>query len=146
MNFSYEIIEPENINKYVADLRFLEQEIVYPLQDGNESFYIDHGAEYHPFFTQQGSKVRFVVIKNRNEIIGTAAGIWKTVIMNGLDYNGLYVADLKIKKFRGKEIFKKLMWRIFLKWPIIKDYQGWDFCFFCTMLNNGVGVEKSFKG
>ena len=147
MNFSYEIIKPENINEYVADFRSLEQEIVYPIEDGNGNFYIDHGDEYHPFFTQQGSKVRFVVIKNENKIIGTAAGIWKTVIMNGIQYNGLYVADLKIKKeFRGKKIFKKLMWRIFLKWPIIKDYQGWDFCFFCTMLKNGVGVEKSFKG
>ena len=147
MSFSYEVIKPENIDEYVVDFRSLEKGIVYPLENGNGSFYIDHGSEYHPFFTQQGSKVRFVVIKDKNEIIGTAAGIWKTINMDGIGYNGLYAADLKIKKdFRGKKIFKKLMWRLFLKWPIIKDYQGWDFCFFCTMLKNGIGVEKSFKG
>ena len=32
--------------------------------------------------------VRFVVIKDKNEIIGTAAGIWKTINMDGIGYNG----------------------------------------------------------
>ena len=107
MNFSYEVIKPENIDEYVVDFRSLEKGIIYPLENGNGSFYIDHGSEYHPFFTQQGSKVRFVVIKNKNKIIGTAAGIWKTVIMNGIDYNGLYVADLKIKKELGVKKYLK---------------------------------------
>jgi len=69
MSFSYEVIKPENIEEYVVDFRSLEKGIIYPLENGNGSFYIDHGSEYHPFFTQQGSKVRFVVIKDKNEII-----------------------------------------------------------------------------
>ena len=62
-------------------------------------------------------------------------------------YNGLYVADLKLNPdYRKKQIVKKLLWHLLIRWPLTKDYKGWDFSFFCTMLKNNQGVERSFKG
>ena len=147
MNYNFEILEPQHIKNYVKDFKSIEEGIFYPLENGEGNFFINHGNNYYPFFTQQGNKTRFVAIKNESNIIGTAVGVWKKIIFNGSQYTGLYIADLKIKpEHRKKGILKKIMWDLIIRWPFIKDYQGWDFCFFCTMLKNNQGVEKSFKG
>ena len=147
MNYNFEILEPQHIKNYVKDFKSIEEGIFYPLENGEGNFFINHGNNYYPFFTQQGNKTRFVAIKNESKIIGTAVGVWKKIIFNSYQYTGLYIADLKIKpEHRKKGILKKIMWDLIIRWPFIKDYQGWDFCFFCTMLKNSQGVEKSFKG
>ena len=73
--------------------------------------------------------------------------MWKKILFFNKTYNGLYVADLKINPdYRKKEIVKKLLWHLLIRWPLTRDYKGWDFSFFCTMLKNNQGVERSFKG
>ena len=147
MNYNFEVLEPQHIKNYVKDFKLIEESIFYPLENGKGNFFINHGNNYYPFFTQQGNKTRFVAIKNESKIIGTAVGVWKKIFFNGYQYTGLYIADLKIElEHRKKGILKKIMWDLIIRWPFIKDYQGWDFCFFCTMLKNNQGVEKSFKG
>ena len=147
MNYNFEILQPQHIKKYVKELKLIEKNILYPLENGEGSFFINHGNNYYPFFTQQGYKTRFVAIKNESRIIGIAAGVWKKLFYDGSQYTGLYIADLKIKpEHRKKGILNQMMWNLIVRWPFIKDYKGWDFCFFCTMLKNSYGVEKSFKG
>ena len=79
MNYEFEIIGPEKIDKFLRELQSLEQDIEYPLEDGKGNFIIRHGKEYSPFFTQQGNKTRFVVMKINSQLIGTAAGMWKKI-------------------------------------------------------------------
>ena len=147
MNYTFEIIAPENVKIYLKQLRDLEESIQYPLENGEGTFTIDHGKDYYPFFTQQGDKTRFVIIKANSEVIGVSVGMWKKILFFNKTYNGLYVADLKINPdYRKKEIVKKLLWHLLIRWPLTKDYKGWDFSFFCTMLKNNQGVERSFKG
>ena len=146
MKYEFEIIGPRQVKKYIRDFRALEEKIEYPLEDGNGSFKIDHGLNYHIFFTQQGFKTRFAVIKNDEKIIGTVAGIWKPIRINNKDYTGFYISDLKIdSNYRKKNILRKLLWYLFKRWPITPDYQGWDFNYYCTMLRKGKGVDISFK-
>tara|TARA_A100001011_G_scaffold383535_1_gene454886 strand:- start:29 stop:925 length:897 start_codon:yes stop_codon:yes gene_type:complete len=147
MNYTFEVIAPESVKSYLKQLRGLEKSIQYPLENGEGTFTIDHGKDYHPFFTQQGDKTRFVIIKANSEVIGVSVGMWKKILFFNKTYNGLYVADLKINPdYRKKEIVKKLLWHLLIRWPLTKDYKGWDFSFFCTMLKNNQGVERSFKG
>ena len=147
MNYTFEVIAPEKVKSYLKQLRDLEESIQYPLENGEGTFTIDHGKDYYPFFTQQGDKTRFVIIKANSEVIGVSVGMWKKILFFNKTYNGLYVADLKIKPdYRKKEIVKQLLWHLLIRWPLTKDYKGWDFSFFCTMLKNNQGVERSFKG
>ena len=147
MNYTFEVIAPGNVKSYLKQLRDLEESIQYPLENGEGTFIIDHGKDYYPFFTQQGDKTRFVIIKANSEVIGVSVGMWKKILFFNKTYNGLYVADLKINPdYRKKEIVKKLLWHLLIRWPLTKDYKGWDFSFFCTMLKNNQGVERSFKG
>ena len=146
MKYEFEIIGPEQVKKYIRDFKALEKKIEYPLEDGNGSFKIDHGINYHTFFTQQGFKTRFAVIKKDEKIIGTVAGIWKPIRINNKDYTGFYISDLKIdSNYRKKNILRKLLWYLLKRWPITPDYQGWDFNYYCTMLRKGKGVDISFK-
>ena len=147
MKYEFDIIGPEKVNKYICDFRSLEEKIEYPLEDGLGNFRIIHGDNYHTFFTQQGFKTRFVAIKNENKVIGSIAGIWKPIKINNKDYTGFYISDLKIDlDHRNKNILRKLLWYLIKRWPITPDYQGWDFNYYCAMLRNGKGVDKSFKG
>ena len=147
MNYTFEVIAPGNVKSYLKQLRGLEESIQYPLEDGEGTFTIDHGKDYYPFFTQQGDKTRFVIIKANSEVIGVSVGMWKKILLFNKTYNGLYVADLKINPdYRKKEIVKQLLWHLLIRWPLTKDYKGWNFSFFCTMLKNNQGVERSFKG
>tara|TARA_B100001765_G_scaffold6867_1_gene3988 strand:+ start:980 stop:1879 length:900 start_codon:yes stop_codon:yes gene_type:complete len=146
MKYEFEIIGPGQVKKYIRDFKTLEKKIEYPLEDGNGSFKIDHGLNYHTFFTQQGFKTRFAVIKKDEKIIGTVAGIWKPIRINNKDYTGFYISDLKIdSNYRKKNILRKLLWYLLKRWPITPDYQGWDFNYYCTMLRKGKGVDISFK-
>ena len=146
MKYEFEIIGPGQVKKYIRDFRALEKIIEYPLEDGNGSFKINHGLNYHTFFTQQGFKTRFAVIKKDEKIIGTVAGIWKPIRINNKDYTGFYISDLKIdSNYRKKNILRKLLWYLLKRWPITPDYQGWDFNYYCTMLRKGKGVDISFK-
>ena len=132
MNYEFEIIGPEKIDKFLRELQSLEQDIEYPLEDGKGNFIIRHGKEYSPFFTQQGNKTRFVVMKINSQLIGTAAGMWKKISLFDKNYNGLYIADLKIRSgHRKKGILKILLWYLLSRWAFTADYRGWDFCFFC---------------
>ena len=146
MKYEFEIIGPGQVKKYIRDFKTLEKKIEYPLEDGNGSFKINHGLNYHTFFTQQGFKTRFAVIKKDEKIIGTVAGIWKPIRINNKDYTGFYISDLKIdSNYRKKNILRKLLWYLLKRWPITPDYQGWDFNYYCTMLRKGKGVDISFK-
>ena len=147
MRYEFDIIGPEQVNKYIRDFKSLEKTIEYPLENGHGNFRIIHGGNYHKFFSQQGFKTRFVAIKNENKVIGAIAGIWKPIKINNKDYTGFYISDLKIdSEHRKKNIVKKLLWYLIKRWPITSDYQGWDFNYYCTMLRNGKGVNQSFKG
>ena len=85
MKYEFDIIGPENINKYIHDFRSLEEKIEYPLENGLGNFRIIHGDNYHTFFTQQGFKTRFVAIKYEHKVIGTVAGVWKPIKIRNKD-------------------------------------------------------------
>ncbi|MEC9474620.1 MAG: hypothetical protein VX746_01700 [Candidatus Neomarinimicrobiota bacterium] len=147
MKYEFDIFSPEEMGKYIRDFKSLEKTIEYPLEDGLGNFRIIHGDNYHTFFTQQGFKTRFVAIKYDHKVIGTVAGVWKPIKIRNKDYTGFYISDLKIDiAHRKKNILTKLLWYLIKRWPFNSDYQGWHFNYFCTMLRDGKGVDKSFKG
>jgi len=147
MNLSFKICDENSVLSYVEDLKSIEKKILYPLENGNESFRIDHGDKYTPFFTNQGYKSRFLIIKESDTVIGGLVGVWKKTTLNKNKLNILYIADLKLKKeYRGNGIIKKSLLYLFIRWPFNQGLRGWDFIYFCAMQKNNFGVEKAFKG
>ena len=147
MNLKYHIVNENQLKTFIPDLRSMEKNIKYPLEDGTESFFIDHGKDYSPFFTQQGYKTRFLIITNKDKVVGSIAGVWKRISFNEKTYNALYASDLKLKpKYRNKGIVKNFLWYLFIRWPFTKEFQGWDFIYFCAMQRENKGVESTFKG
>jgi len=135
------------LKPYSADLRYLEQSIEYPLDNGEQFFTIDHGNDYTRFFNQQGDRSLFILILDGSKVIGSLAGVWKSVQFWRRPQTALYLADLKMAHFyRGKGIMKRLLWSLFWKWLFRKDFKGWDFLYFCAMQREGKGVDHSFKG
>ena len=147
MNLKYHIVDEKGIAPFVPELRALEEQIEYPLDDGSGGFTIDHGDAYYSFFLQQGIKVRFLIITNNNTVVGSITGVWKNITFGERDYMGLYAADLKLNPdFRKKGIHRKALWHLFIRWPLVKDFQGWDFIYYCAMQRGGQGVNTAFKG
>ena len=42
MNLKYHIVSEEQLGPFIHDLRSIEKNIEYPLEDGTEGIYIDH--------------------------------------------------------------------------------------------------------
>ena len=146
MKYEFKILNKDQIKIYISEFREIEKSIEYPLEDGGNTFRIDHGSAYHPFFSQQGHKSRFIAIKNNNKVVGTLAVVWKTIKITNKNYTAIYFSDLKLDfKFRKKGIIHKLFWHLLKRWPFKKDFKGWDLAYYCAMLRDGKGVEKSFS-
>jgi hypothetical protein len=145
MKLDYKVLNPEQLEPYVAQLRDLEQGIHYPIDNGADSFVIDHGATYHPFFSGLG-KARFALIFDETRVIGSIAGVWKEIALGAKSYTGLYAADLKIHpKYRGQNLVVRLLWRLLLRWTYTSDFQGWDCVYFAAMQGKKGCVPKSFQ-
>jgi len=147
MKLRYQILDENRIQPFIGDLRDIEKNIEYPLDDGTEGFYIDHGEKYTPFFTQQGHKIRFLIITDADIVVGSIAAVWKKISKNKKTYNLLYASDLKIRpEYRSKGVVKSFLWYLFIRWPLKQDFQGWDYSYFCAMQKKNKGVDSTFKG
>ena len=146
MSIQFRIVDANGLQPYVAGLRELEREISYPIAEGTDSFVIDHGVDYHPFFSEMGSKARFLVVLDKGEVVGSAVGVWKPSLILGKEYTGLYFADLKLlPQYRGSNISSNIFWYAIARWPFVKDYQGWAFAFFAAMHGDRGDVKRSFS-
>ena len=146
MSLLFKIVDKKGLSPYVAGLRKLERDISYPIADGADSFVIDHGIDYHPFFSEMGNKARFLVVLDGMEVVGSAVGVWKPSQILGKSYVGLYFADLKLlPQYRGRNISSKIFWYGIARWPFVKDYQGWSFAFFAAMHGKKGDVKRSFS-
>ncbi len=97
------------IGPYVPELRRLEQSIRYPISDGADHFFIDHGAEYHPFFSNLGD-ARFLLALRGERVIGSIAGVLRPVSAAGREVRALYLCDLKVAaEERGQGLSRRLI-------------------------------------
>lgn len=97
------------IAPYVPELRRLEKSILYPIGDGADHFFIDHGPEYHPFFSGLG-EARFLLALRGERVIGSIAGVMREVSVSGRTFRALYLCDLKVAaEERGQGLSRRLI-------------------------------------
>jgi hypothetical protein len=122
MRLRFVHVTAEQIGPFVASLRELEASIQYPIADGADAFTIDHGSEYHPFFSRLG-EAHFLLALRGDEVVGSIAGVLRTVSAGGREILSLYLCDLKLAaELRGRGTARRMLQRGLLE--IIKHPQG----------------------
>lgn len=107
---------------FVASLRELEGSISYPIADGADAFTIDHGPAYHPFFSRLGD-AHFLLALRGDEVVGSIAGVLRTVSAGGRAIPSLYLCDLKLAApLRGRGMARRMLQRGLLE--IVKHPQA----------------------
>jgi hypothetical protein len=99
---------------YADALRALEAGISYPA--GGSAFTIDHGAEYHPFFSAMG-EAHFALACAGEHVLANVVGVRKQVSTGDRTIEAVYVCDLKVAaSLRGQRLSRRLLafglWRL----------------------------------
>lgn len=103
------LTDPGSLAPYVPELRRLEQSIRYPISDGADHFFIDHGPEYHPFFSGLG-EAHFLLALRGERVIGSIAGVARSVTVGQREFRALYLCDLKVAaEERGRGLSRRLI-------------------------------------
>lgn len=95
MTVRFELCDAHTVQRYAEELRALERAITYPLGDGRERFFIDHGEGYHRFFSSMGEAYFLLAFEGSN-IVGLVVGVLKRVAYERRSWQGAYLCDLKL--------------------------------------------------
>lgn len=103
------LVDRDGLAPYVAGLRALEQSIRYPIADGADHFHIDHGPDYHPFFSTLGEAF-FLIALDGDQVAGAGVGVRKEIDWCGQVVPSFYICDLKVApEHRGRDVVKKMV-------------------------------------
>lgn len=136
------------VTPYVAGLRRLEQQITYPIADGADHFWIDHGPSYTPFFTELG-EAWFAIVLDGDEVAGNGVGILRKARALGKELVAGYGCDYKIAPtHRGTGLGRKLGLfglKAMLE-PKNAAFRSWRFAYGAAMRGARGDVLQSGKG
>jgi hypothetical protein len=138
------------IHPFVAGLRELEANIHYPIADGADSFTIDHGPDYHPFFTALGGglgEAHFLLALRGEQVVGSIGAVLRTVSAGGRTIPSLYLCDFKlVAELRGTGVTRRMLQRGLLE--IVKHPLGRAvrFVYGAAMVGERGDVMRSARG
>lgn len=108
-------VRARDLGPYEQQLRALERDIKYPIDDGRDRFSIDHGEHYGQFFaalanTSHPDESGFLLAFDGELLIGTFGGIVRTARLGDRALQSLYLADYKLRaSHRGRGVGPKIM-------------------------------------
>ena len=141
---TFKIVESYELSPHVEDLRALEAGMTYPLDE--DTFTIDHGEAYHPFFSEMGA-ARFLLVMVDGEVLGTMAGVWREVEIAGVVTPSVYLGDFKLaKSLRGGQVARKLAMYALKAWWQRTTLGGWNLAFGAAMRGDRGDVMRTTSG
>jgi hypothetical protein len=140
-------ITAAELGPYVEGLRAIERETEYPIGDGADAFTIDHGPEYHPFFTALGDDARFLLALEGERVVGGVVGVGRKVRIRGRMVGAVYGGDWKVAAdHRGDGTARRMMlWgstRIFTDPSLLT----WRYAYVAAMRGENGDVMRAAKG
>lgn len=146
MSVRIDVVGPEGLAPYLDDLRGLESAIQYPIGDGSDHFTIDHGDEYHAFFSELGAAM-FMIAVDGDELVGVFAGIERTARAGGATVKTIYGADFKLAaRVRGSGLSRRMIWRGFLMGMSPRFLRRWRVAYVTAMRGAQGDVMRSVRG
>jgi hypothetical protein len=143
----YPIVDAAGLMPYIDGLRAVEADILYPIADGADSFAIDHGPAYHPFFTELGRQARFMVVLKDDRVVGGTAGVWRDATLGEHTLPTLYMGDLKLaREVRGKAVPARMYWRAMLALYTQRELRGWSLIWGAAMRGVRGDVTHTMRG
>lgn len=145
MSVRFAFIRASEVGPYVEGLRAIERETEYPIE--GDSFTIDHGPEYTPFFTALGEDVRFLVALDGDRVVGGVVGMYRDVRIRGRMVRAVYGADWKLAHdYRGTGVARQMMlWgssRIFTDSSLLH----WRYAYVAAMRGAHGDVMRTAQG
>lgn len=140
------VVDAGGLSPYVDGLRRLEAGIDYPIEDGARRFTIDHGADYHPFFSRMGEP-SFLVALEGQVVAGSLACAFKPAAVGGRRLRAAYLADLKIApRLRGRGVGRALVTRALGHALLRPRLLDWDLAFGAAMRGARGDVMRAMAG
>jgi hypothetical protein len=135
---------PQELEPYRDGLHQLEQDILYPIGDGADHFYIDHGERYEAFFCGLG-EAQFLLALDGDRVVGTFSGVLRHARIGERRVPTIYGADFKIAKaYRGGGLSGRYLWRGFL--ASLQALPRWRIAYAAAMRGSRGDVMRSARG
>ena len=146
MSARIEVVGPDGLRPYLDQLQRLEAEIKYPIGDGSDYFTIDHGRDYHEFFSALGAPM-FMIAVEGSELVGIFAGIERTARAGGETVKTIYGADFKLAaRVRGSGLSRRMIWKGFLIGMNPSFLRRWRVAYVTAMRGARGDVTRSLRG
>jgi len=147
VSIRFVFLTPAELGPYVEGLRAIERATEYPIGDGVDSFTIDHGDAYHPFFSALGQDPRFLVALDGDVVVGGVVGMYRDIRIRGRTVRACYGADWKLShEYRGRGVARQMMtWAAALPF---KDpsLRRWRYGYVAAMRGAHGDVMRVLKG
>lgn len=146
MSLELRHVEAHALAPYVEDLRALERDVTYPIDDGRDRFVLSHGDTYHPFFSSMGD-AHFVLALERGRVVGCIAAVRKPVRAATGAVDGVYLGDLKVAKaWRGRGVPARMLFFALKVWARSPRRLSWRFAFGAAMRGERGDVMNAARG
>ncbi len=146
MSLELRHVEAHALAPFVEDLRALERDVSYPIDDGRDRFVLSHGEAYHPFFSSMG-EAHFVVALEKGRVVGCIAAVRKPVRAADGAVDGVYLGDLKVAKaWRGQGVPARMLFFALGVWARSPRRLSWRFAFGAAMRGERGDVMNAAKG
>lgn len=160
MNLRFLHVPAAGLSPYAPALRRLEAAVTYPIADGADRFRIDHGADYHPFFSGLG-EAHFVLAIDKDredrkdrkdrkdpgdQVVGAMAGVLRRAQVDGRSIASVYLGDLKLHRdYRGRGVIPRLL--LFALGRVREPrFQKWRLAYGAAMRGERGDVMRSARG
>ncbi len=138
-----DIVDAAGVAPFAASLAELERSITYPIDDGQDRFFIDHGEGYHRFFSTMGPSY-FAIAHERGRVVGVLAGANRDVDWCGRRLPSFYLGDLKVaKEHRGERLVERMVLRALARIPFDARLRHWRVAYGAAMRDARGDVMKS---
>ncbi len=139
-------VTKEGLEPYVEGLRCLEEGMLYPIGDGEDQFHIDHGPQYHPFFSHLGES-HFLVALDGRRVVGNIVAVRRCVQLAGQPLSAFYMCDYKLApSHRGGVLSTKIWMRCLKRLALDRRLWGWRLVYGAAMRGQKGDVSRSFRG
>ena len=139
------IVDSEGFAPYAKDLRTLERSVTYPIDDGADEFFIDHGPDYYPFFAELGDPY-FMVCEHEGKALGAVAGVFREARVFGELMGSAYLGDFKLaRSVRGGALSRRVALRALRAAFLEPRFWRWRLGYFAAMRGKNGDVMRSMK-